>query len=178
MNIQGVQCYTTSAPGFIWRGKTTLFTAIDRYFSDFGKLNVRLFSFIPMVNATGNHIDEGQLQRWVGEHFWYPTNLVNAHFFKWEPIDEHSSRLVFRYRNHVIPFTFHFGESGAITAVSCDRYKDADNKLPWTGYAMNYRRINQLMIPTQIKAVWHLPEGEYMYADFLLNKIDHYPKAD
>jgi hypothetical protein len=171
--IAGDQYFITKNPGFIWRGKTTWFTAVDRYFPAAGKLTVKLFSLIPIVNATGTHIDEGELQRWVSEHFWFPTNLLNRAYFQWHPIDHHSCKLVFTYQKHVIPFIFHFYKDGAIKCIECKRYKDKKTHLKWSGMASDYKRINHLMVPTRVRATWHLPEGDYTYADFQVDEIEY-----
>lgn len=171
--IVGDQYFITKNPGFIWRGKTTWFTAIDRYFPSSGKLTVKLLSLIPVVNATGKHIDEGELQRWVSEHFWFPTNLLNKSYFQWHPIDNHSCTLIFTYHDHVIPFIFHFEENGAIRRIECQRFKDEKTRIKWSGIASDYKRLNNLMVPTRVLATWHLPEGDYTYADFQVDEI-HY----
>lgn len=172
-NIQGNQYFITKNPGFIWQGKTKWFTAVDRFFPDYGRLTVKLFSIIPVVNATGEHIDEGELQRWVSEHFWFPTNFLNKSYFQWHPIDYHSCELIFTYVDHVIPFFFHFAESGAIERVECKRYKDEKMKLKWSGVPSDYKRINNLMVPTRVQATWHLPEGDYTYADFQVDELEY-----
>ncbi len=174
-DINGDQYFITSRPGFIWRGKTRLFTADDRYVDDQGSLRVRLFSVFPVVNEQGKYIDEGELQRWMGEHFWFPTNLLNQNLLRWESIDDRSSRLTLRYPGTEIPVVYHFSEDGLIEAVTCKRYSDKDHIRDWKGKVTNYRSVNGLLVPHRVQAIWEYPEADFMYADFRLNSIEYTP---
>ncbi len=178
MAISGEQFYTLSVPGFIWRGKTALFTADDRYFANEGSHNVKLFSIIPVSMNKGVWMDEGELLRWIAEHFWFPTNLLNLNLFRWENINERSSRLILRYRNHKIPVTVYFDESGLLDHITCMRYMDRKNLAKWTRTVYNYQQIHGLYIPTRVKASWHLRDGLFTYADFELTEINYSPSPE
>lgn len=176
--IKGEQYFTARVPGFIWRGKTNKFTADDRYFADRGSLTVKLFSILPVMNATGEYIDEGELQRWLGEQFWLPTNLLNQNLLHWESIDDRSSRLTLRYRDFEIPVTYHFDDDNLIEKVTCRRFIDKERKMDWSGHASEYEWVDGLLVPTRVMAKWHPPEGVYAYADFDITSITFLPEPE
>ena len=60
IKITGEHYATTEKPGFIWKGKTTMFTAQDMYTRDKGRLVVSLFSLYNIVDATGEKYDQGE----------------------------------------------------------------------------------------------------------------------
>lgn len=175
MPIRGKQFFSTQTPGFIWRGKTKLFQADDRYFDDEGRLRVQLLSVIPFISIKGGQIDESELQRWMGEHFWFPTNLLNQDLFDWEAIDDRSSRLTLRYREFEIPMTIYFGKDDLISRVSCQRFKEKGKRVLWSGLASDYNTIDGLLVPTRVQARWHLPDEVFTYADFTVESLHFHP---
>ena len=76
VNIKGEQYFTTEKPGFIWKDTTRLFVARDMYIADKGRLIATLFSLYNVVDAKGENYNEGELQRWLAESVWFPTNLL------------------------------------------------------------------------------------------------------
>ncbi len=65
--IRGEQYVTIEKPGFIWKGKTKIFTARDMYIRDEGKLIVPLFSALNITEASSDKNNQGELLRWLGE---------------------------------------------------------------------------------------------------------------
>ncbi len=178
VDIKGTQYFTTQRPGFIWRGKTTLFQADDRYFADEGRLKVRLFSVIPIVTSKGTQIDEGELQRWMGEHSWFPTNLLNQNLFRWEVINDQSSQLTLHYKDFSIPMTIDFNEDDLIETVTCMRFKENGKRMKWSGKVSHYKHFNGLLAPTRVQARWHLPDELYTYADFKVTSLHIFPSPE
>ena len=58
VDIEGEQYFTTEKPGFIWKGKTSLFTARDMYIFDKGRIIVSLLSLFKVVNGEGTKYDQ------------------------------------------------------------------------------------------------------------------------
>ncbi|HHE39097.1 MAG TPA: hypothetical protein ENL20_11095, partial [Candidatus Cloacimonetes bacterium] len=67
INIKGEQYFTTEKPGFIWEGKTAMFTAHDMYLANKGRLVVTLLSLFKIVDGQGESFNQGELLRWLGE---------------------------------------------------------------------------------------------------------------
>ena len=172
-DIVGEQYFTADPPGFIWRGKTRLFTARDQYVAGRGRLVVHLLSLVSVVKVQGKTVDEGELLRWLGESVWFPTNLLPREGLRWSPIDNHSTRLSFAYGSLTVNYLVYFNKQNEIVRLETQRYMTPERQETWIGELSDYQRINEVLVPTRIRATWKLPEGDHAYADFRVREI-HY----
>ena len=178
IDIKGEQYFTADPPGFIWVGKTSLFTARDMYIGGNGRLVVKLLSLITVANAEGKKIDQAELLRWLGESVWFPTNLLPGDNLDWKPIDSDTVRLGFYYDNKKIYYDVTFNQEGEIVKMETERYMD-ENLERWIGKFYNYEETDGIIVPTEIEAIWNLEDGDYSYArftvrDFEYNKPERY----
>jgi hypothetical protein len=60
IKIAGEEYFTASKPGFVWKGKTAMFTARDMFINGRGRLVVSLFSLFTIQNETGEKYDKGE----------------------------------------------------------------------------------------------------------------------
>jgi hypothetical protein len=173
MNIEGEQYFTTEKPGFIWKGKTSIFTARDMYLSDKGRLVVTLLSLFNIVDGQGESFNQGELLRWLGESVWFPTNLLPSANLQWMPIDDKSSKLTFDYKGLSLYFIVSFNENNEITQVETKRFMEAERLESWVGKFFDYKDINGVVIPTVITATWKLKEGDHNYVNFHVKEIEY-----
>lgn len=173
MEITGKQYFKTDIPEFEWTGKTKFFKAVDKYCDGEGKLTVKLFSVIPIVNAKGPHIDQAELLRWLGESFWYPTNLLPGDNLRWLPIDSFNAQLNYSYNKIEISYLVRFNEIGEITQLETKRYKEKGKLEKWIGKVSDYKYFEGFKIPTHVKAFWDLKEGPFQYVDFFVDTIEY-----
>ena len=173
VNIKGEQYFTAERPGFIWKGKTSLFTARDMYISEKGKIIVSLFSLFAVVKGEGQQYDHGELLRWLGESVWFPTNLLPSDRLQWTPVDSESAELNFDYNGLSLAYRVSFNQEGEITKLETKRYMGEDNLETWTGRVSEYQKINGMIIPMKIEAIWRLETGDFSYARFNVTKIEY-----
>jgi len=173
LSIRGEQHFTTDEPGFVWIGKTRLFTAHDFYIHGKGTLNVYLFRIIRIVHENGPHTDQAELLRWLGESVWFPTNFLQSANLHWTPIDKNSARVQLTHNGLDVYYDVIFSESGEIHRLETKRYMSKDKMENWTGRLDKYRPVNGMMIPMKIEASWQLEEGEHTYARFHVQTISH-----
>jgi len=173
VNIKGEQYFTASRPGFIWKGKTSLFTARDMYIGGKGRLVVSLFSLLKVADKKGPEVNQAELLRWLGESVWFPTNLLPRENLHWSPIDSSSARLTFEYNDLSVYYIVTFNENDEIVRMETERYMEDKGLKPWTGKVNEYRRINGVRVPTVIEASWNLEEGEYTYGRFKIQTIEY-----
>lgn len=172
-NIRGEQYFTTKKPGFIWKGTTAMFTARDMYLSDHGRLIVTLFLLYNIVDGKGENYDEGELQRWVGESVWFPTNLLPGERIHWSPIDADSAKLSFQYRSVAFAFIVTFNEIGEITQMETQRFMGDENRRNWLIKLADYKELNDVSVPTTTEAIWKLETGEFSYAKFNVTVLEY-----
>ncbi len=171
--IKGEQYFTTNPPGFIWQGRTALFTAIDKHIAGRGNLTVSLASLAEVVNIGGSAFDQGELLRWLGESVWFPTNLLPSERLSWSLVDEHTSELHYQYDGLSLHYLVSFNDIGEIIRLETKRYIAESQLETWVGELFDYQTINGVKVPTRIQATWKLPEGDYTYANFRLKRIEY-----
>lgn len=172
-NIEGEQYFTAEKPGFIWKGTTSMFTARDMYLGDQGRLIVTLFSLYNIANGKGENFNEGELQRWLGESVWFPTNLLPCERNQWSPIDANSAKLSFQYRSVSFAYIVTFNEVGEITQMETERFMGDENRQNWLIKLADYKELNGVIVPTTAEAIWKLEAGEFSYAKFNVKKIEY-----
>jgi len=171
--ITGKQYFKTDTPEFEWTGKTKLFKAVDKYCDGEGQLTVKLFSIIPIVNTKGPHVDQAELLRWLGESFWFPTNLLPGDNLKWSPIDSLSANLTYTDNKMAVSYIVRFNEIGEVTQLETERYKEKGKLEKWIGKASDYKYFDGFKVPTHVEALWELKEGSFQYVDFFVDTIEY-----
>lgn len=172
-SIKGAQYFTAEYPGFLWKGKTSLFTARDMYIGGKGKLVVSLFSLFKVVDEQGNHIDQAELLRWLGESVWFPTNLLPRENLQWTAIDSSKAKVTFNYNGISVYYIVHFNEQGQITKLETERYMEKNRIEKWIGIVADYKQIDGIKVPTYLEGKWELEEGTYSYAKFYIQQMEY-----
>ncbi len=171
--IKGEQYYTAIVPGFIWKGRTSLFTATDSLIIDKGDLRVWFLSCLRIVNRSGSWIDQGELLRWLGETVWFPTSLLPSNYLRWEPVDDSSAKLIFAYKGRIVAYTVHFNGRDEIFKIEAMRFFKKGRQEKWVGHLGSYEYHNNFYIPTKIEAAWILDGTKRPYALFELTRIEY-----
>ncbi|WP_221393546.1 DUF6920 family protein [Dyadobacter sp. NIV53] len=173
INIDGEQYVTTQKPGFVWKGKTYMFSARDMYLNGKGKLVVDLFSIYRLQKGEGPKYDEGELLRWLGESVVYPTNLLPGDNLLWFPIDDKSAQLIYYYKGISLSYNVFFNNKYEIERMETQRYMGDTNKEKWVNKLSNYQLRNGILIPIDLEAGWQLKEGYFPYAKFQITNIEY-----
>ena len=173
MDIQGEQYFTAEKPGFVWKGKTSMFTARDMYLDGKGSLTVHLFSLIRIAREEGPNVDQGELLRWLGESVWFPTNLLPNKHLQWIPINDHQARLNFEYNGLSVYYVVTFNEANEIEKLETERYMGNKGLTPWVGEVSDYHEEEGVKVPSIIEASWMLEDGKYTYGRFRVQQMQY-----
>ncbi|MDB5211299.1 MAG: hypothetical protein JWQ30_2126 [Sediminibacterium sp.] len=171
--IKGEQYFTTDKPGFIWKGKTALFTARDMYLAGKGRLVVYLFNLFRIADGHGKKFDKGELLRWLAESVWFPTNLLPSGRLKWIAIDDSTAQLIYTYLGLTVDYIVSFNTIGEITRFETKRYMGDKDLETWVGTVSEYQKINEVTIPVSIEVRWDLKTGSFPYARFHVTHIEY-----
>jgi hypothetical protein len=179
--MRATQHYTIDPPGFLWVADIDLLPrlpvrVLDSYERGQGQLQARVLSTIPLAAARPDPgLNEGELQRYLGEAVWFPVALLPTAGVQWEAIDETSARATLEDGETSTSLVFHFDEDDLVERVSSEtRYRQADDSYhPWTGYFTDYEIHDGLRIPTEATVEWNLPEGELPYWRARLTEIEY-----
>lgn len=170
--IRGEQYFTTATPGFIWKGRTLMFTATDEYVAGKGRLVVLAGGLINVVDESGAELDQGELLRWLGESVWFPTNLLPGEKLQWLPVDEHTAKLVFTHQGLNVSYDVTINDTGEITQLETQRFMGKTLET-WVIKLSEYLPLNSMRVPTVTEAIWRLKDGDVSYAKFDLKEIEY-----
>lgn len=173
IKISGEQYFSAQKPQFIWKGVTSMFTARDYFINDKGGLIASLLNIYNIVDAKGSNFNEGELQRWLAETVWFPTNLLPSDYVSWTAIDANIAKLSFKYKTTAFDFIVRFNTVGEITAIEGERFMTAEKKEKWVCKMANYQERNGVKIPISDQAIWRLKDGDQVYAKFEVQKIEY-----
>lgn len=169
--IRGTEFFSARYPAFVWRGKTTWFTATDSFVGGKGALSIRFLSLFRIANYSGKNIDRSELQRWIAEAVWFPTALLPCKSLRWSAIDDNTALLEYYWGQSRITFTVSFSDDHKISKFATERHDSDGNLTPWIGSVSRYQRHGGMLIPSCMEACWTDPSQPY--AKFQLTKIDH-----
>ena len=170
--IKGEQYFSGIQPGFVWKGTTRLFTAIDSYIAGKGNLSVWLFSVIRIVNKRGSNIDDAEIIRWLAESALVPSNLLPTERLQWEAIDAAAAQLKFAANGKVFSFLVRFNSHNEIEEVETERPFNDKSMQRWKGRFRKYKKIEGYRVPTELEASWIIDGVEKPYARFRITKME------
>ncbi|WP_439585615.1 DUF6544 family protein [Dyadobacter bucti] len=173
IKISGEEYFTASKPGFVWKGKTAMFTARDMFINGRGRLIVSLFSLFTIQNQTGEKYDKGELMRWLGESVCFPTNLLPSQHLRWLPIDDNSAKLEFDYGDLAVSFTVIFDAQHQIAELRTLRHMGDGPRQPWVTKVSHYKSWNGVLIPTVLEAGWEIEKKYLPYARFAIQELTY-----
>jgi len=140
-----------------------------------GSMKIKLFGFIPLVNARGPEFDQGAMTRYLGETIWFPQAFLDDHI-RWEAIDSVSAKAIFTIAEKSVEGIFHFDVLGPVTSFTCDRYASEGKELvltPWRCPVDEYKAFNGIQIAAKARAIWDRPESEYTYIKLEITRVDY-----
>jgi hypothetical protein len=171
MSFVAEQYYTTNPPAFLWHCKMQPFpliwiSAADQFSEGHGNMRIKLLSIIPMGNARGSKMDQGEL-------IWFPTAWLSD-TIEWQAIDANSVKATMREQNVTAPVVLHMNEQGHLTHVTADRYMGEHGQLtPWSVQCNDYQEVEGMHIPTSIEVTWHLASGDFTWFRCKLTEIEY-----
>jgi hypothetical protein len=180
MPIRGEQYFTTDAPGLVWWGRIRMAPGLwvdgrDLSLGGEGNMLVRAASTIPLGDSRGPEMDQGALQRLLGEMTWFPTALLDERYVTWAPLDDASALATLRVGGREVSVTFHFGADGLPTRVTADRFRDVEGRgvpTPWSGGSADFREVGGLWLPFRMTGFWHVDGRERQYVDFEVEAVE------
>jgi hypothetical protein len=179
-----VQYTILDEPGFIWKvdvemNPLVFFRGRDKFDSGKGEMLILLQGLFPIVNETGQKLDEGSLQRYLGELVWFPS-LALSEYITWEQINDSTAKATLEVKGIKGSGTFHFNEEGDFSRFSAMRYQgnEADAKRQeWVIEATENREMDGVRIPTQMTATWKLDQGDWTWLKLEVTDIQYNEQA-
>jgi hypothetical protein len=172
------QYFTIQKPAFVWNVNLNLLpflkiTGRDKFIDGKGEMQIKMFSLLNIVHEKGIKMDEGSLQRYLGEIVWFPTAALSS-FITWEAIDSHSAKATMNYKGTKESGIFNFNEKGDFVQYHALRYKDNEpdaNRYEWVIDVSEQAIMNNIKIPIKMTATWKLNDGDWTWLKLEIKDI-------
>lgn len=183
LTATATQYTTIDNPAFIWSVDVKMnsilsFQGRDKYDEGKGEMLIKLNSLFNVVNERGEKMDEGTLQRYLGEMVWFPS-LALSTYITWEQIDENTAKATMTYKGTSGSGTFYFNSNGDITKFSALRFNGNDTDAKRRNWEMNildYKTFEGIKVPAKMTSTWKLDDIDWTWlklevTDIKYNKI-------
>jgi hypothetical protein len=138
-------------------------------------MQVKILSLFPVVDIKGKEMFPTETVTYFNDLCLFaPAALIDDRII-WETLDEFSAKASFTVDQTSISANLYFNKEGQlINFVSNDRHSVSEKKaFPFSTPAKDYRNINGFMLPHYGEAIWHYPDGEFIYGKFYLKSIEY-----
>lgn len=141
-------------------------------------MRIKLLGIFNVVNATGPAMNKAETVTLFNDMCLFaPASLIDKRI-QWEPIDSFSAKATYTNGVNSISATLLFNaQHQLINFFSDDRYDVGKMKqFRFSTPVKDYIAINGRMVPTYGEAIWHYPEGLFVYGKFRLKSIAYNAK--
>lgn len=143
------------------------FAGRDLYHDGQGEMKGKLLGLLRIIFDNSRETAQSVLLTTFCEFTLVPGYLLSEKV-RWEPVDNKSVRGTLSDNGIIVTARFNFNDEGFLTSVeTADRYytegRNKYRKVKFSAVIESYKSQGEIMIPERMKAVWHLPEGDYEY---------------
>jgi hypothetical protein len=151
------------------------FEGRDRYLNGKGNMLGKLLKKITLFDVSGTEMDVSVAVTYLSEALLVPACILQP-YIKWEALGPNYAKASIDYKGVKAEGIFTFNDKGEFTKFETeDRYMDTgggiSEKHKWTAEASNYIEKNGIKIPSKLKAIWNLPDGDYEYFNGTITDI-------
>lgn len=140
-------------------------------------MQIKLFGLIPIVDIHGKELSQAETVTLFNDMcLMAPASLIDERIV-WQPIDSLRVKATFTNTPFSVSAELVFNADGElINFFSDDRYAVADMKrYRFSTPFSQYKKINGRLIGTYGEAIWHYPDGEFVYGKFYLKEVEYNP---
>jgi hypothetical protein len=150
-----------------------------RYIDGRATMDVRIFGLFSVVKHAGEVMNVSDTVTLFNDMCLFaPAALIDKRI-AWESVDELTAKATFTNHGISISATLYFNTEGQlVNFISEDRWAVADRKrYPFSTPVSNYRNINGYNLPTYGEAIWHFPDGKFVYGKIQIKDIEYNIRA-
>ncbi len=138
-------------------------------------MNIKLVSLFTVFQFDGPEMYPTETVTFFNDLCLFAPAALIDHRIQWESLDDLVVQATFITYKTRISAILYFNEKGQlINFTSEDRYSVSEMKtFPFSTPAENYKNIKGYNLPTYGEAIWHYPEGEYVYGKFHVKSIEY-----
>ena len=179
--LKAQQYFSVQPPGFVWEAVVPadalpLLRGKDTFLDGTGRMLITAAGLIPIVDATGPELDQGEMVRFLSEMMWFPAGFLGENV-RFEPVDAGSAQVSLTHAGRTATGTIFVDGDGKLTRFEADRsYPGAggDPSLQrWSTPVDEYGEFNGLRIPVRARAIWRLPAGDLEYIRITITELQY-----
>jgi hypothetical protein len=180
MPMTAQEWYTVDPPSLLWKARfkmagLPLVSARDHYEGGRGHMFGKVAGLFTVFDARGPQLDQATMLRYLNEIMWFPSAFLSEHIF-WQSVDDHAADSVFTDGDQSVSGRWFFDQQGRITNFKARRYREIDGDYSlddWSTPITGYGTLAGLNLPVAGQAVWHLPEGDLVYAELTVTELEY-----
>lgn len=161
--LRATQHFTAAPPQFVWDARIEMMPLVDvrvrdSYVRERGGMRASVLGLYTLADQTGTpELDQGALQRFLGEAVWFPTALLPSETVTWTARDDRSARVSIRDGAAEVGLVFEFEPTGLVKAMHGDRFKEDRGRYslqPWTIACDDYGERDGMLVPLHCEVAW------------------------
>ncbi len=149
-----------------------------RYSGGKASMRIKLFGLIPVVQSEGGPLFTAETVTFLNDMcFLAPATLIDKNIV-WEEIDSVTVRATFTNHSVKVSAILRFNQDGQlVNFISEDRTDISENKkYRFSTPLSKFEKIGEITLPTYGEAIWHYPEGPFVYGKYTLKQIEYNPR--
>jgi hypothetical protein len=145
------------------------FQGLDSYLNGQGAMKGVIAKAATLFNQKGAEMDKACLVTFLAESLMFPNAALQS-YVKWEEIDSLHAKATISYWDTTASGIFTFDEDGKMLSFTTEDRSVTESdgtmtQLSWSAFMKDYKNRNGLLQPDTLQAVWHYPEGDFLYFD-------------
>ncbi|GAB3201130.1 hypothetical protein GCM10027261_34860 [Geodermatophilus arenarius] len=148
----------------------------DTYRAGAGRMMGKALGLVTVADGSGPEFDIGELTTWLNDAVLLAPGMLLHPRTAWEAAGDHSFRVAVTDAGHTVSAEVFLDEAGRPRDFrSEDRWADLPGgpvRAPWSTPVAGWTVVDGRPQMTGGAAVWHLPDGEYRYAEMALQNLD------
>ncbi len=150
--------------------------ARDTYVQGHGRMLGKVVDLVTVVDGSGSEFDKGELVTWLNDCVLLAPSMLLGPTTRWSHLDARTFDVSLSdHESTVTARVFIDGRGAPINFETTDRFvTDPDDpshrliRCRWTTPIESWQPVHGRTYPARGRATWHLPRGEYRYAEFEL----------
>jgi hypothetical protein len=181
MRGQAEQYDRIESPKRLFFMQTTMYglsvNVLHDYKGTAATMRVRLASLYNIVNLVGREdLAKTETVTLLDDLCFFMPSWLTDDRLTWQPINDESTKVAFTNGPHRVTATLHFNaQNELVNFVSEDRGALQDDGslrvVRWSTPMHTYKDFNGRRYATAGEAVWHYPEGDFVYGRMTLTKM-------
>jgi hypothetical protein len=146
-----------------------------RFIGPSASKNIKLFGLISVLKKTGELVDQSETVIMLNDMCVLAPATLICKNIKWNEINDREVEAKFSNQGVTVTAKLIFNEEGQlVNFISNDRAAIAEKKkYPFSTPLSEYQDLGGINLATHGEAIWHYPEGEFVYGELDLVKIEY-----